>query len=136
MDSSELDRLLQPQMLRQRGNMDCGVVVFARLADLTEEEILRDQPDAFNGITDIQWESLLISKGRKVTRYRLGEAYPLPCAHLVETSHGSGRYHWIYRAEDGGVHDPSPAFEHCSPHWIKENFDTCYGALILTFALT
>lgn len=115
--------------------MDCGVVVFARLAGLTEEEIIRDVPDAFNGITHKQWEAYLISKGRQVTCYIAGVQYPLPAAHLVETSPGSSRYHWIYQAEDGGIYDPNPAFEFCPPHWIKENFDTCYGPLVLTFAL-
>jgi hypothetical protein len=26
-----------------------------------------------------------------------------------------GFYHWIFQAEDGGIHDPSPSSQHCAP---------------------
>jgi hypothetical protein len=37
-----------PQTLRQEGDMDCGLCVFRKLADLTRQQILLDMPDAAN----------------------------------------------------------------------------------------
>lgn len=129
----ELDRWLQPQTLQQEGQMDCGVAVFAKLANLTEERILSDMPEAANGMTPEHAERYLKSKGLKVTRYESGDKHPLPCAHLVESS--PHHYHWIFQAEDGGIHDPSPACQHCPPHYINQHFDAFYRAKVLTLAV-
>jgi hypothetical protein len=92
---------LEQQSLRQEGEMDCGLCVFGKLANLTRKEILDDMPDAANGKTVEEWETYLSKKLRprklKSVRYQVGEVYPLPCAHLVS----AGRPHWISGGERG-----------------------------------
>ena len=97
-----------PQRLRQYGDMDCGLSVFAELTGISREQILLDKPCAAVGLTIDQWEEYFRSKGFGVTRYQSDESYPLPCAHLVNT--GSS-FHWIYQSSEG-VFDPSPAFQY------------------------
>src|SRR5258707_9014155 len=103
MGASPIDRYFEPQMLRQEGDMDCGVCVFGALAELSREELLSD---AVNGKTVEQWEEYLRGKGFTVIRYQNSDEPLPPCAHLVE---GGAGFHWIYQAKDGGgIHDPSP----------------------------
>jgi hypothetical protein len=91
-------------MLRQKGSMDCGVAVFGALANLSREEITGDMADAVNGKTVDEWKAYLATKGFAVLQYAPGDTYPRPCAHLVGMH---PYYHWIYEAEDEGIHDPS-----------------------------
>jgi hypothetical protein len=130
MDDTQLEAWLQPQMLRQEATMDCGVSVFGALANLTRHEILLDMPDAINGRTVEEWEAYLTSKGFKATRYQSEEKHPLPCAHLVEIA--PGFYHWIFQAEDGGIHDPSPSWMHYPRRLMKMSF---YSGRILTIGI-
>lgn len=125
-----VDISFEPQRLRQQGDMDCGVSVFAELTGLSREEILRDVPEALNGLTADQWKAYLARKGVRLRDYGRDGPYPLPCAHLVETSPNSNSFHWIYQAENGGIHDPSPVFECGPPRTIK--LATHYGAKVLT----
>ena len=134
MGNSEIDGWLKGQLLRQKGSMGCGVPVFARFANVPEDEILSAIPGELGGITDKQAEKYLRSKGLPVRRYNPDQTHPLPCVHLVETSSGSGRHHWIYENEDG-IYDPDPVCESCPPQFIKQNFNTFYGPVALTFAL-
>ena len=127
----ELDNWLQPQMLRQEGDMDCGVAVFGALAELTREEILRDMPDAVNGKTVDEWKAYLSDKGFAVFQYSPDEPCPLPCAHLVGTP--PNFCHWIYQAPDGGIHDPSPVFRYTPPKLI--NLSHYGGTKILTITI-
>jgi hypothetical protein len=99
-----------PQYLRQQGAMGCGVAVFAELAGLSREEILRDRPRAEeHGLTVEEWEEYLRGKGLIVRRYQSDEHHPLPCAHLVHS--GSGCPHWIFQSERG-VFDPDPSYQY------------------------
>jgi hypothetical protein len=107
----------QSQMLRQEGEMDCGVCVFGKLVGLTRDEIIFDIPDAVKGITDKQWEAYFNAKGLEMVRHHPGEEHPLPCAHLHQIL--PGVYHWIYQAEDGGIHDSSESCQHCPPKSLK-----------------
>lgn len=104
-------------MLRQESEMDCGVSVFGALTNLTPAEILFDMPDAVKGKTVDQWGDYVNRKGWEMVRHQPGEKYPLPCAHLHQIL--PGYYHWIFQAEDGGIHDPSPWCEHCPPKMVK-----------------
>lgn len=86
----------EPQSLRQEGSWDCGVEVFSKLTGLSPEDLLHDLPEAVNGVTVGHAEGWLKAKGFVVERHSEGEAYTLPCAHLVGPP---PHHHWIY--EDG-----------------------------------
>jgi len=96
--------------------MDCGVAVFGALANLTRAEILRDMPEAAKGKTVDEWKAYLASKDFDVSQYGPNDVFPLPCAHLVGT-HPSF-CHWIYQAEDGGIHDPGPVNRFVPPKML------------------
>jgi hypothetical protein len=127
-----VDIYFEQQSLRQEGKMDCGLHVFAKLADFSQEEILRDLPDAREGKTVGEWEAYLTAKlaprGLKPKRYQPGECHPRPCAHLVI----AGTPHWVYEAENGGIHDPSESAQFMPPRLLK--LEHC-GNLELTIAL-
>ena len=120
-----------PQKLRQHGDSDCSVPVFAALAGISEEELLRDLPDAPKAKINVEeWEQWLRTKGKRATR-SLGQEYALRCAHLVEFA---GMLHWIYR-DDTGVHDPNPAFQYVSanhPEMLKLSY---YSKIVLTISI-
>jgi len=109
--------------------MDCGVCVFGALTGLSREEILHDLPDAAKGKTVDEWETYMRGKGFDAVPYQPEEAYPLPCAHLVESGAG---HHWIYQAADEGIHDPSPVFQHMPPKLLKLS---AYRRRVLTIAV-
>jgi hypothetical protein len=125
-----LDIWFEPQRLRQQGEMDCGVSVFAELANMSREEILNDIPEAMNGISVERWKAYFTGKGFEVREYIPDDEYPSPCAHLVASG---GGYHRVYQATNGGIHDPSPVFESTPPRTIK--LKTHYAATLVTIAL-
>ncbi len=100
-------------MLSQNGDRDCSVPVFARLAGISENELLSELPQARLGEIDHrQWIDWL--KDRKLS-VEVHEGCPtdvVSCAHLVSLHEPRDRadFHWIYRDEEGDVHDPSPSF--------------------------
>jgi hypothetical protein len=115
MTEAELREYFEAQSLRQEGSWDCGVKVLRKLAGVTREDLLRDLPEAINGVTVSQAEEWLAARGFVVERRGEGEAYTLPCAHLV------GRppyYHWIYEGGTG-IHDPDPTFAYMPPKQVK-----------------
>jgi hypothetical protein len=114
---SKLEWWLESQMLRQESEMECGVHVFGALANLSRSEIVSDMPDAVNGKTLDQWEAYLNGKGWEMTRHQPGEKHPQPCAHLHQIVPGYN--HWVFQAEDGGIHDPNPACQHCPPKMLQ-----------------
>lgn len=124
-----VDDWLEHQRLRQQGDMDCGVSVFAELTGFSREQIISELPGAENGKTVSEWEEYLGSKGFSVTRYISDQKYPLPCAPLVDSG---ASYHWIYQAGDGGIHDPSPVFQFVPPKVLNFSY---YGARILSVAI-
>jgi hypothetical protein len=104
-------KLPKPQMLRQKSERDCSVPVFARLAGIREEEVLRDLPGAaFGQVTVDGWKTWLDGRQFDVLQRDGCPSDILPCAHLVALHEPSDRedFHWIYRDEDGDVLDPSP----------------------------
>jgi hypothetical protein len=70
------------QSLRQHGQWDCGVEVFGKLSGISREEVLRDLPEAYNGITVSQWEQWLIEKGFQIKRLQPEEEYTFPALTL------------------------------------------------------
>lgn len=94
-----------PQGLRQEGDRDCSVPVFAQLAGISREDLLTEMPLAGEGEVAVhEWEEWLGRRGLLVTRYKPSEEYTLPCAHLVFVG---GMPNWIYQ-DKTGVHDPDP----------------------------
>jgi hypothetical protein len=120
------------QSLRQESERDCGVPVFGKLAGVSRQEVLRDLPQAVNGITVSQWEDWLRGKDLEVTRYSENEAYTLPCAHLM--ARAPENFHWIYQ-DDSGVLDPDPAFQFMPPNHPKMLDLSCYAARVLTISV-
>jgi len=124
-----VDIYSERQRLRQEGDMDCGVSVFAELTGLSRQEILHDLPEAVNGLSADQAIAYLQGKGIQVHIYPSECQHPLPCAHLVQSG---GGYHWVYQAVNGGIHDPSPSFECVPPRLV--NLAKDYVRKVLTIA--
>jgi len=94
----------------QRADRDCGVVVFAALTGVPYEDVLRDIPDADLGTVTLNgWVDWLMKRGFKVTRRDGYWTDIVPCAHMVSPVHPWRELHWVYRDEEGDVHDPSHA---------------------------
>jgi hypothetical protein len=125
-------KLFNCQSLRQEHERDCGVHVFAKLAGVSTGELLRELPEAINGVTVNTWEEWLRRKGLRVARYQPNEEYSLPCGHLVERA--PNYYHWLYRDEDG-VQDPDPSFQFMPPNDPRMLNLACYAGLILTISV-
>jgi hypothetical protein len=102
------------QMLRQERDRDCSVSVFARLAGISEATLLQELPQACAGeVGHNQWIEWLKSKNIGVVEMHEGcPTDVVPCAHLLSEHQPRDErdFHWIYRDEDGDVHDPSPCF--------------------------
>ena len=106
-------KLPKQQKLRQETERGCSVPVFAALAGVSEDEVRRDLPDAELGLVDVvRWESWLATKGFKIQERDGGPADIAPCVHLVAPHRPRDKYdfHWVYRDEEGDVHDPSPVY--------------------------
>jgi hypothetical protein len=103
-------RLPKLQRLCQRTERGCSVPVFAALAGIPEDQVLRELPGADEGKVRLdRWLAWLEEKGCKVLRRDGSETDILPCAHLVgQNPRDESDFHWVYRDEDGDVHDPSP----------------------------
>jgi hypothetical protein len=103
-------KLPKPQGRFQRYERDCGVVVFAALAGVSYETVLRDFPDAHLGtITVDAWHRWLMERGFSVTRLPGCPADVFPCAHMVAPVDDRRYAHWVYRDAEGDIHDPSHA---------------------------
>lgn len=102
-------KLPKPQRLFQLFERDCGVCVFAELAEVSREELLQDLPLAHLGTVSVDgWTEWLERKGRVVLRRQECPDDIVPCAHLVGWCDTD--FHWIYRDAEGDLHDPSPVF--------------------------
>jgi hypothetical protein len=73
-------------MLRQEGEIDCGVCVFGKLVGLTREEIIFDIPDAVKGITDKQWQAYFNVKGLEMVPASAGRGTPATVCPLAPDS--------------------------------------------------
>lgn len=101
------------QMLRQRTDRDCSVPVFAALVGISEAELCRELPAApEQGVSVDGWMTWLSEKGLDPLKRDGCPADVVPCAHLVGPfqPRSLNDFHWIYRDEDGDVHDPAPSF--------------------------
>jgi hypothetical protein len=104
-------KLPKQQKLRQESERDCSVPVFAALAGISEDEVRQDLPQAAMGqVSDLQLIKWLEKRGFKVLRRDGCPTDIVPCAHLVGPNEPRDKrdFHWVYRDEDGDVHDPSP----------------------------
>lgn len=101
--------LPKPQGLRQKGQRDCSVPVFAALTGIPEDDIRAEVPDAAEGKVSVDgWRGWLQKKGLKVTRHEGCPSDVMPCAHLVANAmYSASDAHWVYRDADGDVHDPA-----------------------------
>jgi len=101
------------QMLRQKTDRDCSVPVFAALTGISEIQICQKLPLApQQEVTVSDWMTWLREKGFQPHKRDGCLTDIVPCAHLVgPTDPRSARhFHWVYRDEDGDVHDPDPSF--------------------------
>lgn len=97
--------LPKPQMLRQKRERDCSVPVFAALTGMSEDQIRTEVPGADDGKVSVDgWRDWLQKKGFTVTQREGCPSDVMPCVHLVASARGA---HWVYRDQDGDVHDPS-----------------------------
>lgn len=98
------------QRLLQTSDRSCSVSVFASLACISEQEVEVDLPGAAHGEVSVeQWEQWLSSRGLRTQRLEGCPLEYVPCAHLVANFPQNLRdFHWVYRDENGDVHDPSP----------------------------
>ena len=105
-------KLPKPQCHFQRHERDCGVVVFAALAEVPYEDVLSDLPEAHLGTVSVDgWERWLEQRGFKVTRLDGCPADVFPCAHMVSPVDDIRYAHWVYRDGEGDIHDPAPSFQ-------------------------
>jgi hypothetical protein len=129
------------QELRQKSQRGCAVPVFARLAGVPEEEVLRDLPPAVLGLVSVgQWITWLKLKKRGfgVLKREGDPTDILPCAHLVAP--GSPRskmdFHWVFRDREGNIHDPSEVFVAFAADDPRMKDLSVYGGSVLTIALS
>jgi hypothetical protein len=136
-DFHERPILFEHQELCQKSDRSCSVPVFARLSGISEEELMREVPGASEQkVTVAEWHDWLKGKGFTVN-WRTGcHTDILPCVHLVANSpQDEKQFHWVYRAVDGGVHDPSPVFTAMSPHDRYMLNLEAYSIHVLTFSV-
>jgi len=134
-----LFKLPKEQRLAQKAEHDCGVVVFAELADVPEEDLRRDLPEAHLGRVTVQgWIECLEGRGFHVYKYNGCPTDVVPCAHLVgpEQSYDLTQFHWVYRDADGDVHDPSPVSRAMPADDPRMRDLLLYGQRVLTISLT
>ena len=101
------------QKLRQGTERGCSVPVFAALAGVLEDEVCRDLQMALDGLVSVQgWMDWLTAQGLDPLKRDGCPADIVPCAHLVGPlqPRNASDFHWVYRDEDGDVHDPDPSF--------------------------
>ena len=131
-------KLPKPQKLHQKHDRDCGVCVFAALADITEHDLLVDLPDAHFGTVSVNgWKEWLQSKGFTVTQNDGCPDEIVPCAHLVaHVLYSEKDAHWVYRDRDGDVHDPSPVALYMPADDPRMKNLSCYSHNILTLSVS
>lgn len=131
-------KLPKPQRLHQKHNRDCGVCVFAELAGVSEEEVLADLPDAHLGTVTVDgWRAWLEGKGLKVSKSEGCPADNVPCAHLVANAlYTKEDAHWVFRDEDGDIHDPSPVAMYMPADDERMRSLSTYAIKILTLSVS
>ena len=128
----------KPQMLRQRTDRDCSVPVFAALARVSEAELCRELPAAPEQRISVNgWMTWLSEKGLDPLKRDGCPADIVPCAHLVGPvqPRGPKDFHWIYRDENGDVHDPDRSFEAMPADDPRMRELTVYATKVLTISV-
>jgi len=124
------------QRLFQRSERDCGVAVFAALATIPEATIRCELPDAVLGrVSEEGWINWLTAKGFVVTRRDGCPGDILPCAHLVMPPYPRDKTHWVFRDEDGDVHDPSSRFQAMSADNLDMRRLAAYWHYVRTYSV-
>lgn len=118
---------------------DCGVPVFAALADVSEDDLCQDLPTARLGEVSVEkWQAWLEMKGFTVSRRDGGPSDVLPCVHLVALYNPEHErdFHWIYRDKDGDIHDPAPSFRYMPANDPRMRELEVYQVKVLTFSVS
>jgi hypothetical protein len=104
---------------------------------VSEEEVLADLPEAYLGTVTVDgWRAWLESKGFTVTKREGCPADVVPCAHLVANAlYTKEDAHWVFRDEDGDVHDPSPVSMYMPADDERMRNLTIYAMKILTLSV-
>jgi hypothetical protein len=138
MDSSPF-KFPKQQKLRQQTDRDCSVPVFAALTGISETEICRDLPLApQQGVTVDGWMAWLSQRGLDPLKRDGCPVDIVPCAHLVGPTHPRSltHFHWIYRDEDGDVHDPDPSYAAMPADDPRMRELSLYGTKELTISVS
>ena len=136
-----LDRFIfkfpKAQLLHQKHDRDCGVCVFAKLAGMSEAELLTDLPWAQLGEVSVDdWCRWLQEKGFSVSKREGCPDDGVSCAHLVAHQMNSERdAHWVYRDQEGDVHDPSPVSAYFPADDSRMRDLSFYSMKILTLSI-
>ena|ERR1017187_7184737 len=129
-------KLPKPQTLFQRCERDCGVVVFAKIAGVSYEEVCNDLPEAHLGTVSVDgWTGWLEQKGFKVLKQEGCPDNIVPCAHLVAPIDDRRYCHWIYRDAEGDIHDPAPSFAAMPADDPRMRNLSCYECKVLTISV-
>ena len=135
-------KLPKAQGLRQKGERDCSVSVFAALTGMSEDELLVELPTAYLGkITVDEWCAWLESKGFKVLKRDGCPSDIVPSAHLVanvilDVTEGKNDAHWVFRDEDGDVHDPSQGSQFFAADDPRMRELSLYSMKVLTLSVS
>jgi hypothetical protein len=128
----------KPQRLQQKAARDCSVPVFAELLRISEQQLCAELPLASEGKVSVDgWMTYLAEKGCEPEKRDDCRTDKLPCVHLVgpKTPRSREDFHWIYRDEDGDVHDPDPSFKAMPADDSRMRDLSVYGRTVLTISL-
>lgn len=124
------------QRLRQKHERDCGVCVFAELADVSYENVCEDLPGAHLGSIAVDgWTAWLTQRGFTVSTHKGCPSNFVPCVHLVAVVDDQRLCHWIYRDVNGYAHDPSQAMQAMLANDPKMTELAMYQMHILTLSV-
>jgi hypothetical protein len=116
------------QLVRQRGDKDCGIAVLAMITGQGYEEIRSRIPlidGEFGGVFGVHLKQYLEGAGFATVEKHLFHLNkrrnpwpPLPFAplHYCEVVPGKGKLHWVVMLADGTVLDPIAD----EPRWLSD----------------
>jgi hypothetical protein len=127
------------QRLHQESERDCSVAVFAALTGLSKEVVCLDLPGAPLGVISVgEWIDWLKGRSFEVLQRTGCPDDRVPCAHLVGPLYPGNQsdFHWVYRDEDGDIHDPSPSAMYMPASHPSMRDLSAYSQKVLTISIS